>query len=121
MWGESDMPQYNALFGVSFLAFLNLISIPNAMELVMGHSLFEDSRLIQLLWFGLFFTVLIVSYFFLGANGKYKKTAKRFSGETNVQKRTRLVIIWLYAIGSLAVSYGLIAIRHSLRGAPLIG
>ncbi len=113
MFGESDLPQYNALFAVSFLAFLNIVSIPTAIDLATGGNLIHDSGGGKLIWFGLWFAVQLVSYFLLVVDSKYRKIAKEFSGETTVQKRTRLLVIWLYVIGSFVVSFGLISIRNS--------
>jgi hypothetical protein len=112
-WGESDMPQYNSLFGVSFLAFLNILSVPTALDLVIGGNVINNSGVGKLLIFGLLFVVLVISYFLLVVNSRYKKIAQDFSSETTHQKRTRLIAIWLYILGSFVVCMGLISIRNS--------
>ena len=112
-WGESDVPEYNALFGVSFLAFLNIMSLFTAIELVTGLSIIDDSRMGRLFWFVPFLGVLVASYFFLVGRGRYKQIAKKFSSETTVEKRTRLAALLLYVVGTFAVFFGLISISHS--------
>ena len=64
-WGESDVPEYNALFGVSFLAFLNIMSLFTAIELVTGLRIIDDSRMGKLFWFVAFLGVLVANYFLL--------------------------------------------------------
>ena len=48
-WSESDGPEYNALFGMSFLALLNIVSILTTIEMVTGGSVFNDSGMGKLL------------------------------------------------------------------------
>ena len=113
MWGESDAPEYNALFGVSFLASLNIISLFTAIELATGLSIIDDSGMGKIFWFGPFLAVLVASYFLLVRNGKPKQIAKKFSSETTAEKRTRLLPVWLYVIGTFVLFSGLVSISHS--------
>jgi flagellar basal body-associated protein FliL len=46
----------------------------------------------------------LVSYFLLVHNEKYKKIAEEFKKERPTQKRKRMILIWLYIMGSFAVN-----------------
>ena len=43
VWGESDLPQLNALFGVSFLICLNVLSLITLTEVVTRTNLFATA------------------------------------------------------------------------------
>src|SRR2546427_4429900 len=89
-WGESDMPQFSALFVMLILFSLNLMTVPTAIEVFTGGRLIHN----ELIPGGVFLAISLISYFLLVHGGKYKKIAKEFSGESPAQRRTRLLGIW---------------------------
>src|SRR6476661_2690546 len=49
-WGESDVPQFNALFGVSFLVFLNILSVLAAIDVSVGRHIVSLPRPVEMGW-----------------------------------------------------------------------
>jgi hypothetical protein len=109
------MPQFSALFVMLILFSLNLMTIPTAIEVFTGGRLIHD----ELIPGGVFFAISVISYFLLVHNGRYKKIAKEFSGDSPAQRRTRLLGIWIYIIGSFIVFFGLLSIRDSHHPPPV--
>lgn len=108
-WGESDMPQFNALFGVSFLIFTNVMTLLTAFEVFSGrHVSFNRAVTIGT---GLAFVVL--GYFLLVHKAKYRKIVKTFSGEPPAQRRRRFVACVVYVTLSFVSFFWLVKIRNS--------
>jgi len=112
VWGESDVPQFNALFFVIILALLNLMSIPTAIDAFTGGHLIKDSGRNKLILAGVGLVISLISYFLLVHDRKYKEIAKAFSVETPVQKRRRLIAIWLYLIGTFTAFFGFLSMLN---------
>src|SRR5438128_1344327 len=87
MWGESDMPQFSALFVMLILFSLNLMTIPTAIEVFTGGRLIHN----ELIPGVVFLAISLISYFLLVHNGKYKKIAEDFSCESPTQRKKRLI------------------------------
>jgi hypothetical protein len=108
-WGESDVPHFNALLGVSFLLCLNLISCLTAVEVLTGRRVVL-SRLTVVVS-GL--TVLLASYFLLVHKRRYREIAREFSNETSIQRRRRLVAAIIYVTLSFLSFFWLVRVRNS--------
>ena len=108
-WGESDLPQYNALFGVSFLIFLNIMSFLTAIEVCTGRR-FTLSRLAVIAMGG---TLMVTGYLLLVHNGKYRRIAKEFSDESPTQRKRRLIAAVIYVTLTFATFFSLVSIRNS--------
>jgi len=102
-WGESDMPQYNAIIGVSFLMFLNIIGIFIAIEALTGNQYFLFLPKGEYYAAATCLLLLLFNYFLLVRNGKYLTITEEFKKENSLQKRKGLVFVWLYVIGSFAI------------------
>ena len=80
-WGESDMPQWNALLGVSFMMFLNL-SLLGILIQFLGLNIFSKNDLpkkeIIILMLGLF----VLNYFLFIQKAKYLTLIKELKKET---------------------------------------
>jgi hypothetical protein len=113
MWGESDLPHFSALFVALILIFLNLMSIPAAIDAITGGHLISDSNRNKLILGGVGLIISLISYYFLVHGEKYKRIAEEFSDETPTQRKKRLLGIWLYLVGSFGLFFGLLALRDS--------
>jgi len=102
-WGESDLPQYNAIIGISFLIYLNIVSIFIAIETLTGKQYLLFAPNTDYYIAATFLILLVFNYFLLVRNRKYLKIAEEFKGENSIQKRKGLFFIWLYVIGSFAM------------------
>jgi hypothetical protein len=102
-WGESDLPQFSALFFVLIFVFLNLMCIPTAIDLFTGGHLIKDSSTNKFLLGVIGFAIALFSYYVLVHSENYKKIALEFVAESARQKTARLIFIWLYLIGSFVL------------------
>jgi hypothetical protein len=112
MWGESDMPQFNAMFGVSFLIYCNILTVFVAVEVLTGIPIRTPTRLSKYHAGAILILVGLVNYFLLVHDGKYKKIAKEFEKESVAHKRRGLIGIWVYIIGSFALPIVIILLAH---------
>jgi hypothetical protein len=98
-WGESDLPQWNALFGVSFMMFLNLCLVGLLLQ-AFGMNIFLRDELpkkeLIIIMVGLF----ILNYFLFIYKSKYLIIANDLKKETNQKRKTNTYVIWLYVIVS---------------------
>ncbi len=115
MWGESDFPQFSALFVVLIFIFLNLMTIPAAIDLFTGHHFIADSRQNKFILAAGGVAVSLAAYYLLVHGGKYQMTVREFSDEPARMRQIRLVLVWIYMIGSLALFFTLLALRDSYR------
>ena len=109
MWGESDVPQFNALFGVSFLIFANLITLVTAFEVISGKR-FSLNRAGAI---GALVTLIAIGYFLLIKSEKYRDIAKRFNKETQSQRKLRLIACVFYVALTFVSLFWLVSIRNS--------
>ncbi len=109
MWGESDLPQFNALFGVSALILMNIITLVTAFEVFTGQRL-SLSRA-GVIGGGL--ALIAIGYFLLVHGGKYRKIAKEFDKETQSQRKWRLIACVFYVALSFVGFFWLVELRNS--------
>jgi hypothetical protein len=101
-WGESDLPQWNALLGVSFMMFLNLCLFGMLFQFL-GLKIFLRDEIpkieITLVMLGLF----VLNYFLFIYQKKYQGFVKEIPKETLKRRRRNTVLIWLYVILSFSL------------------
>lgn len=102
-WGEKDVPQWNALLGVSFMMGLNLSIIAIIVDMTGIVSIFIDPLpKAAFVTFGII--ILIINYFWLYHKGKYQQIADDYKKtETKKQRRINALLIWLYVIVSFYI------------------
>ncbi len=114
-WGESDMPQWNALLGVSFMMFLNL-SLLGILIQFLGLNIFSKNDLpkkeIIILMLGLF----VLNYFLFIQKAKYLTLIKELKKETPKKRRMNTVLLWLYIILSFALVLFVAILLGKLEG-----
>jgi hypothetical protein len=111
-WGESDLPQYNALFVVTILVGMNLLTIPTAIDAFTGGNIMPNTNATRIGFFLVFGAVMAVGYFCLVHKENFKTIAKEFASESLTQRRIRLLAVWIYLIGSFAAFFGLMSFVH---------
>jgi len=109
MWGESDLPQFNALFGVSALILMNIITLVTAFEVFTGQRLSLNRA--GVIGGGL--ALIAIGYFLLVYGGKYQKIAKEFGRETQSQRNWRLIACVFYVALTFVSFFWLVEIRNS--------
>lgn len=112
MWGESDLPQFNALFGVCFLVCLNVLSLVTVIELLTRTDIFSTASSKGML-FVIFGAVLVLSYVLLVFRSKYKTIFEEYNKESDMQRRARMILIILYVLLTFGSLYWLVELRNS--------
>jgi len=103
-WGESDLPQYNAIIGISFFIWLNLITVVIAIEALIKSEYLVSIPNSEYYAGAILLTLILMNCFLLVRNGKYLTIAEEFKKENPSQKRKRLILIWLYIVGSFVLN-----------------
>lgn len=90
------------MFAVTFLTFLNLISVFLGISALLGwNAAFHETRYqIALLIVGW----AIINYYLLVRNGRYKKIAERFEDEKMARRRWNLLFCWFYVTFSFGAA-----------------
>lgn len=111
-WGEKDLPQWNALFGVSFMMFLNLGLVGLLLQ-AFGLNIFQRDELpkkeLVFIMVGLF----ILNYFLFIRRGNYVTIKKELKKETKQKRKVNTYLIWLYVILSFTLfAFGAVLLKN---------
>ncbi len=101
-WGESNFPQWNALYGVSFMMFLNL----NLLGLILqffGINIFLRNELPKKELIFIMLCIIIINYFLFIHKGNFRIIAKELKKESLERRRKNTILIWLYVIISFSL------------------
>lgn len=101
-WGDKDLPQWNALFGVSFMMFLNLGLLGFLLQLL-GVNIFLRDELPKKELIIIMLSLFVVNYFLFIHRGNYRSTVKELKKEPPEKRRINTILIWLYVILSFAL------------------
>ena len=114
-WGMEDAPQWNALLGVSFMMFLNLLLLGHVLQYFdVNIFLREETPKKEAVAIGVI--LLGINYFIFIYKNKYKVIENQFKKETKWQRRKNALLLWLYVILSFALFvFGAILVRN-LKG-----
>ncbi len=114
-WGEKDLPQWNALFGVSFMMGLNLGIIAGIIDMIGVVNIFvENTPKKEIIFFA--FAILVANYFWLVYNGKYRQIAKEYKNEPKNKKLQNTLFLWLYVIVSFVIFSFIAILSGKLKG-----
>lgn len=101
-WGENDLPQWNALFGVSFMMFLNLGFFGLLLQFF-GVNIFLRNELPKKEVVIIMLSLFVLNYFLFIHKGNYRSITKELKKESPKNRRANTVLIWLYFVLSLAL------------------
>lgn len=101
-WGENDLPQWNALFGVSFMMFLNL-GLFGLLLQFFGVNIFLRNELPKKEVVIIMLSLFVLNYFLFIHKGNYRSITKELKKESPKNRRANTVLIWLYFVLSLAL------------------
>jgi uncharacterized protein YhhL (DUF1145 family) len=102
IWGENDLPQWNALFGVSFIMFLNLGFLSLLFQFF-GVNIFLLDPLPKTEIVIILLSLFVINYFLFIHNGNYLFISKELKKESPKNRRTNTILLWLYIIISFAL------------------
>ena len=101
-WGENDIPQWNALFGVSFIMCLNLGLLGLLLQLL-GVNIFLRDELPKKELIIIMIILFVVNYFQFIHRGNYRSTVKELQKEPPKKRRINTFLIWAYVLLSFAL------------------
>ena len=111
-WGESDGPHFNALFGVSFMMFVNLFIIVGIFSIIGINTTTGTAPRVGAV---ISLTALVaVNYFWLVHKGKYIQIAKDYEGEPKKKGLRNAVLLWLYVVLSFVIPISLAIVSGRL-------
>lgn len=113
-WGERDFPQLNALFGVSFLMFSNLLAIYQLILLMFAKTIpiINDSIKIVVAFCGV--VILLLNYFTIVRNSKYHDVIEQFQDENLNARKAGTIKIAIYLIITLSLPFSLAILTYKL-------
>ena len=113
-WGKSDVPEFNAVLGMSAAVFFNIFTIIILYNFVSG-------KYISLDWiepsFVLIFAFSLVSlnYLMFMYKKRYELLEEKFGNELKAKKRRNGWIVVIYIVGSPTLPFLLMFLDMSLR------
>lgn len=103
LWGESNSPQTVGNITITFMIFLNLMTIAIILQKLDIVLLFGKNR-VSNFYILIVGTILYSSVsFWINRNGGYTKIAKLYKDESRKIRNLKLLYIWLYIIVSFAL------------------
>ena len=112
-WGESDMPQFNAMLGVSFMMGLNFSVVLGIFDIMGFKTLAGDNPKMGLV---LMVTLIVVNYFWLVSRGRYLQIAKEYKAEPKKKRTKNAILLWIYVILSWVIVISEFVVAHKLHG-----
>jgi hypothetical protein len=112
-WGKNDVPQYNALIGVTFLCYLSLFNIAIIFELITGLSLLTQFGIGKLHIVIVFLALGTLNYFLFIHHNRYLQLERYFGSESKQQRANRSLFLTFFVLASFVLFFVLIALRKS--------
>ena len=101
-WGEKDIPQWNALYGVSFMMFLNLGLLGLLLQLL-GVNVFLRDELPKRELVIIMISLFVLNYFLFVHKGNFRSIEKELKKESPEKRWANTILIWLYVILSFVL------------------
>jgi hypothetical protein len=105
-----DWPEYNALFVLSFLIFLNILTVLAAIDVLNRQHVMALTRSTAI---GMGVIIIALGYFVLIHREKYRTIAEEFGYETPSQRRRRFVASVTYVALTFLAFFWLVSLRNS--------
>ena len=106
LWGEADVPEYNAMLAIAMLTLINIVTILTVLGASITYNVFDffnQSKIILLICILCF---LMFHYSILFHGGKYKKIIKEFANETEEHRKKGTFWVLCYVVGSVITLFG---------------
>ena len=107
LWGESDVPEFNAVLGMSLSFVCNMLSLSVLIDVILGVQVIPDEiskvkLIIPLL------SIMAIHYFAFMHKGKYIEIEKEFKAESKKERRRKGILVLLYTFGSMVLYISLL-------------
>lgn len=103
IWGKKDMPQWNAMFGVSFMMFLNLSIIALFLQLLFKIQLLNDYIILKEKIVLIMLSLFVINYFIFIDKQQYIIITKQFIKESPKRKIRNTFLLWVYVVFSFVL------------------
>ena len=113
LWGEKNLPKYNAAIWLSLILFINFLSVYQLVEIIFL-SRFSDYGYGKAISFLLILVSISFHYFFLVRPTVFQDLKSGVESNFNDYERSRL-ICGFYNVGSIAIFFALVALRKYLQ------
>ena len=117
-WGESDVPEGNALIGVTFMMLINIFFLVHLIAVFGLYDLYDHWRNTNdiYLWGFVYFGLLLINYRWLVHDRKYLQLPKKYEGESKHQRRRKMIFLWLYVVISFVANFAEAGLTRRLYG-----
>lgn len=115
-WGKADLPQLNALLGVSALLYFNLLSIEIIIQLTSGFGVIVKLGITKIHAVFVAFALLATNYFLFLAKGRYLRLEREFGGEPPAPRKRGTIYSTIYVLGTLTLFFALVILKRHLQG-----
>lgn len=105
LWGEAELPQFNALFFVSILATLNVYSLFDVIGFLLGINVLKVCGIGKIHAIAIYVAMVGLGYFILVKDERYQKIAKLFKDESLAKRRRNLFLCILYVAGTFVMAF----------------
>lgn len=101
LWGEGDVPEFNAVAGMSLSFGCNVLSIIVILDIIFKVTLFPEGipkkeGIVPIV------IIILTHYFAFMHKGKYREIEKEFENESRKERRKKGFFVLVYTFGSLA-------------------
>ncbi len=99
-FGQGGLPKFNSLFGVSFLFVVLLTNLMVVTQLCLNQKWFNINQMTALIMVLTATGVLLLNYFILLNNGRFKKWNIAFEKLSKNNQKTWSIVLMAYALVS---------------------
>lgn len=115
-WGKEDLPQLNALLGVSALLYFNLLSAEIIIQLISGFGAIVKLGITKFHAVFIALALLAANYFVFLAKGQYLRLEREFGGEPPAHRKRGSVYSTIYVLGTFILFFALVILKRNLQG-----
>jgi hypothetical protein len=105
--GLGDLPEYNAILGLSMLATMNVFSLAMAVELASGRAASRgDAKYVAV---ALWLAFLVLHFMYLLRGGRVEQIREEFEDQPSIGAAG--AVAWAYPVVSLVLFFSLLLVR----------
>lgn len=102
-WGKEDVPQWNALLGVTFMMYANILTILHVFLQFFDINIFILEQTPKKEIVILFVSLIVINFFIFIFRNKYLSIVSELKAESKKKKQINLIFLWLYVILSFTL------------------
>jgi len=111
-WGQSDVPEYNAVFGLSALGVINLYNLMFLVNFAFGFDLFSKFSWSVGHAIGAFTILVLINYFVFVRNQQFKSMTVEFNKLSKEAGRSHFVLSLFFTAVSILLFLSFILFRE---------